>query len=87
MFSQSCQVCGKPVIRLKRRGRIADYCSIRCRRRLERRRRRWDKRASLCADPGGYYADNRDMAGRTPEQRAYWQQLLDAARAALGPRP
>jgi hypothetical protein len=50
-------------------------------------RRQWDKRASLCADPGGYHAANRDMAGRTPEQRAYWQRQLDEARAALGARP
>jgi hypothetical protein len=84
MGAQSCRVCGKPVIRLKRRGRIADYCSIRCRRHLEKRRRAWDKRAALCTD---YYAANRDMAGRSPEQRAYWQRLLDAARAELGARP
>ncbi|WP_256445694.1 hypothetical protein [Skermanella sp. TT6] len=35
----------------------------------------------------GYYVSNRDMEGRTPEQRAFWQQQLDAARAALGKRP
>ena len=49
-------------------------------------RRQWDKRASLCADPGGYYAANRDMAGRTPEQRETRARQLrakmDAAFAA-----
>jgi hypothetical protein len=84
MAAQSCRVCGNPIVRRFRRGRIADYCSIRCRRCLEKRRRAWDKRARLCAD---YYAANWAFPGRTAEQRAYWQAELDAARAALGPRP
>jgi hypothetical protein len=84
MASQSCRVCGQPIIRRTRRGRIADYCSIRCRRLLAKRRYAWDKRAKLCRE---YYAANRDMPDRTPEQRAYWQAELDAARAALGARP
>jgi hypothetical protein len=86
MAAQSCRVCGNPIIRRLRRGRIADYCSIRCRRRLEKRRLRWDKHVAMCGE-GGYYAVNRDMPDRTPEQRAYWQQQLDEARAALGVRP
>jgi hypothetical protein len=82
---QSCRVCGRLILRLKRSGRVADYCSVRCRRRLEKWRKSWDTRASLCADPGGYYAGNRDMPDRSPEQRAYWQQQLEQARAELIP--
>lgn len=83
----TCRCCGSPVVRLERRGRPADYCSISCRRRLEKKRALWDQLAAQCADPGGHYAANRDEPGRTPAQRAFWQQQLDAARAALGPRP
>jgi hypothetical protein len=83
----ACVCCGKPVVRLERRGRPANYCSVRCRRRLEKMRGRWDKRAAACADPSGFYALNRDMEFRTEEQRQYWQAELDRARADLGPRP
>jgi hypothetical protein len=54
---------------------------------MEKRRALWDRRASMVADPGGFYAINRDEPDRTPEQRQYWQAELDAARATLGPRP
>jgi len=86
-MTATCRCCGKPVARTERRGRPADYCSIRCRRRLEKRRAKWDQRATTVADPGGFYAVNRDMAGRTPEQRQFWQGELERARVELGPRP
>ena len=82
----ACVCCGKPVLRTERRGRPANYCSVRCRRRLEKVRALWDKRAEACAEDG-FLAINRDMEGRTAEQRAFWQSELDRARAALGPRP
>lgn len=81
-----CVCCGKPVLRTERRGRPADYCSIRCRRRLEKMRASWDRRAAMCA-PDGFYSLNRDMEFRTDEQRQFWQSELDRARQELGPRP
>ncbi|MGF7213734.1 hypothetical protein GGE65_008384 [Skermanella aerolata] len=73
-------------MRTERRGRPADFCSISCRRRLEKRRAAWDKRAAMCAEDG-FFALNRDLPFRTDEQRAFWQQQLDETRATLGPRP
>jgi hypothetical protein len=83
---RACHCCEKPIVRLESRGRPADYCSIRCRRRLERRRAQWDRRAAACAEDG-FLAINRDDPDRTEAQRQHWQQLLDDARATLGPRP
>jgi hypothetical protein len=85
-MTATCRCCGKPVQRTERRGRPANYCSVQCRRRLEKRRAQWDKRAAMCLE-NGFFAQNRDMVGRTAEQRAFWQRQLDAARAELGPRP
>jgi hypothetical protein len=80
-----CLVCGKPVTPVVGRGRQPDYCGTSCRRRQEKRRAKWDKRAAACAEDG-FFAINRDL-DRTPEQRAFWQQQLDEARRELGPRP
>jgi hypothetical protein len=83
---KTCLFCRKPLVRSLRPGRPADYCSARCSKRMERRRALWDRRAAACAEDG-FLAINRDMEGRTPEQRAFWQSELDRARAELGPRP
>jgi hypothetical protein len=84
---RACLCCGRPLVRSERPGRPANYCSGKCSKRMEKRRALWDRRASMVADPGGFYAINRDEPDRTPEQRQYWQAELDAARATLGPRP
>ena len=85
----ACIVCGRPVKPVIGRGRQPLYCGPRCRRRQEKARASWDMRAAMVAELG-YYAQNRDLLGRTPEQQAYWQAELDRAVAefaALGPRP
>ena len=82
----TCLVCGKPVKPVIGRGRQPDYCSVRCRRKREKARARWDRRAAAVAEDG-MFALNRDMEFRTDEQRQYWQAELDRARATLGPRP
>jgi hypothetical protein len=83
---KTCICCGKPLVRTVRPGRPADYCSARCSKRMERRRAQWDRRAAACAEDG-FLALNRDMEGRTPEQRRFWQAELERARKELGPRP
>jgi hypothetical protein len=83
---KTCLFCRKPLVRSLRPGRPADYCSARCSKRMERRRAQWDRRAAACAEDG-FLAINRDDPDRTEAQRQHWQQLLDDARATLGPRP
>ena len=87
--SLKCLVCGATFTRPTSRGRTPDYCSLRCRRELEQRRKLWDRLQKDCSDDG-YYVWNRDMDGRDALQRRNWQRQLDRARrefAKMGPRP
>lgn len=79
---KTCTNCGRTFDGRPNR----EYCGDRCRRRLEKRRAEWDRRARAVA-PGGTFDRNTNLPSRTERQRAHWQSLWDRAREELGGRP
>lgn len=84
-MQKTCSNCGRTFDGRPNR----EYCSDRCRRRLETRRREWDVRARSVV-PGGIFDRNVNFPGRTERQKEHWRKLWERAKddlAALGERP
>jgi len=76
----TCKRCGE----LFPGRRSRSYCSPRCRRIIERRRRAWDIRAQFVRR----CEETASMPDKTPLQRETWRRHAEQARAKLGgPRP
>jgi len=83
MKTVTCKACGTP---FQGRGR-GTYCSPRCRREIERSRRKWDgaRRGVECLEANASMTD--PLLARTPQQSRWWLRMAEEARAELGPRP
>ena len=80
MGQLTCRWCKSSFDGSRTRGRRPAYCSIGCRRAIERRRAYWDIGYR-------YYSGNRDVEDRSDLQRQAWQHDLNEWLATFGPRP
>jgi hypothetical protein len=83
MKTVACEACGTP---FERTGR-GTYCGVRCRREVERRRRKWEAgmRVVRCLEANASMAN--PLLDRTPEQSREWKRMAAEALKDLGPRP
>lgn len=82
--SNHCKHCGDLIYgRAPPKGQPVLYCSVECRRGIERARPRWDKNSAACSDDG-YMAQRSRNEALTDRQRAYADQWLQDRRTELG---
>lgn len=79
---RACGMCPR-LLTKRATGRPPRYCGLRCRRRAEYARRRWNRAVARVQ----WAEANAALDGRTPGQRTNWLDLAQEISTALGPRP
>lgn len=74
----SCKYCGM-AFKENKHGRPKLYCSIKCRRAIEKRRRQYDQGIK-------FFKNNADSEFLTPAQRESWAEKFRYYKNELSPR-